>query len=111
MIKEKDHQWFKRHQQHLRATGDLSDLFKKDVLNYEQQMISWMTSSRKDILCIDFENLWSNVEELSDFCGFDVMLPPQLDRTAKEIPTDINNCLFERLNKLKDELKHSYLKR
>jgi hypothetical protein len=100
---------FSRHQFHLRGSGDFSELYRKDVLNYQGQLESWLTQVREDIICIDYNDLWDEKKRLSKFLGFDVELPPRRSRKPKAENTNINTGLFMQLRELKHRLKVQYL--
>lgn len=100
--------WFRQHQYHLKAKGFYCDLYEKDVLNYEGQLISWLSQSEENVLCIDYLDLWEKVHVLSHFLGFEINLPPKLPRNPKTSNSKINYALFARLRDLKVRFKEQY---
>ena len=102
--------WFLKHQKYLRAFGNYDDLYRKDIHNYKGQIENWLNQRKKNIFCVDYDDLWSEVDLLSKFVGFEVRLPPRRPRQDK-IPIDIdeiNENLFDQLKSIKDNLKDSY---
>lgn len=108
MVNKAGKLWFYEHQKHLRASGSYADLYDHDVLNYRNQLTGWLNSSRDDLLCMDYEDLWEKRNELSRFVGFEVDLPVRKQRDIKAKPDRINNKLFDELKKLKEILKENY---
>lgn len=109
MVKQKGIGWFYKHQNNLNASGDYSDLYKEDVLNYERQMKSWMSQNRNNIMCVAYEDLWDKIGLLSDFLGFKVELPVKRERAKKKKDVkDINLKMFEELKKLRVLLKKKH---
>ena len=53
--------WVVQHIRHLRGSGQVSELFSKDVLNYEEQIISW---SESPSLKLHYPTYW-NQQNLS----------------------------------------------
>lgn len=99
--------WFAQHQYHLKASGGYSDLYDKDVLNYQGQIESWLTKGDRNKFCVDYEDLWGASERLSDFLGFSVKLPARRARLNKpEKKIDVE--LFEKLRNFKEEMKRKY---
>lgn len=108
MVKNEGQQWFLEHQFHLRANGDYDDLFQKDVLAYQAQLENWLAQRDRNIVCIDFDDLWNNEERLSDLLGFEVELPKKRPRCEKSQISSINEELFEFLRNVKSRLKSEY---
>ena len=96
--------WYKEHQYHLEATGRYEDIFDKDVLNYENQIISWGRADDERILCVAFEELWIRTTQISAHVGFPVNLEPFRHRAGKKMPGKINDRLFERLGRVRCDL-------
>lgn len=109
-VKDNGKDWFSEHQFHLRARGNYEDLFQKDVLGYQSQLENWLTQTDANIICIDFADLWSKTQGLSDFLGFEVVLPEKRPRRTKPQTSEINEDLFEFLLGVKNRLKTEYLK-
>jgi hypothetical protein len=101
--------WFDQHQANLGGVGSYSNLYKMDVLNYQSQLESWLTSHASNLICIDYEDVFAEQESLSEFLDFNVFLPPRLPRTQKPRDVDIDLDLFSRLRELKRSLKYQYL--
>ena len=104
MTEKNGRDWFKQHQYHLGATGDFSDLFQKDVLNYEDQIMLWGHANDERILCVAFEDLWKRNNQISAHVDFEVKLPAYRERTKIDKPKHINDELFDRLRKLRFDI-------
>ena len=107
VVQKKGVNWFYRHQENLCGKGSYEDLYKEDVLNYENIINSWINATESNILCIDYDDLWKDENVISDFVGFDVRLPTKVER-AKKIKRTINEDLFDKLKKKKISLKSQY---
>ena len=104
VVQKKGVNWFYRHQENLCGKGSYEDLYKEDVLNYENIINSWINATESNILCIDYDDLWKNENTVSNFVGFDVKFPSKLERERKTKRT-INIDLFTKLKKKKISLK------
>lgn len=109
VVESEGQAWFDIHQFHLRGNGQYSELYEKDVLNYQGQLESWLMPARENVICIDFDDLWDEVGRLSGFLGFSVDLPSKRSRKPKSPGDNINVELFMRLRNLKGRLKEQYL--
>lgn len=96
--------WFRQHQLHLRAEGDLSNIFQEDVLNYEAQMRSWLLCDDPRVFCVELDALWDYQDALSSHIGFTLELEPRRTRSEKSEAVSVNHALFERLRALSEEL-------
>lgn len=108
IVEREGKQWFELHQYHLKASGNYSDLFQVDVLNYQGQIKSWMSFKHRNVICIDYDDLWKKNDLLTDFLGFEVKLPERKLRLPKREIKDINYEFFESLRDLKNDLKQKY---
>lgn len=80
--------WVKSHFQHLRRPYRYDDLFKEDVLGFRDQCISWMGYDKAPVLCLRYEDLWDNVDQISEFCGTEITLPERRARKQKDVPSE-----------------------
>ena len=92
--------WFDTHQFHLQASGDYENLYQKDVLNYERQIISWLGNSEQKVFGIQFEEIWDRVDEISEYLGFKIILPDKRERKKKPSDIKYNMKLFTHLRSL-----------
>ena len=56
----------------------------------------------------DFDDLWSNLDRLSELLGFEVELPKKRSRCEKPEHNMVNENLFESLRNAKSRLKNSH---
>lgn len=92
--------WLDEHLYHLESEGDISDLFKKDILRYEDQLKAWLRSESDQVLCVPYDKLWEKQAIISDFLGFEVILPNKKARKHKQINNDYDVQLFDRLESI-----------
>lgn len=76
-------EWVNMHLKHLRAAGRPGEVTKYDVFRFKEQIKSWLSRADLERLFIKYSDLWESEEFLSDFCGFDVRLPPKRPRNKK----------------------------
>jgi len=107
VVKKQGIDWFYKHQKHLKGNGSYENIYKKDVLNYENIMHSWMRAKERNIICIDYCDLWDKDDALSVFLGFNVKLPEKVERSKKE-DVEVSQELFSNLRKQKEHLKSIY---
>lgn len=109
VVESEGREWFGLHQYHLKASGAYEQLYSQDVLNYEGQLISWLSEIKNEnVFCVDYDDLWDEREELSRFIGFDIDLPERRQRKVKAPSAAINQAVFCRLRELKKKLKREY---
>jgi hypothetical protein len=83
--------WFKKHAKNLRAKGATkSSIYKEDVLGLESHFDAWVNFIKGETLYVRLGKLWSHKNELSDFLGFNVVLPEMKERS-----TSLNNISVE----------------
>lgn len=76
--------WTREHFQHLRRPYRYDEIPTSDVLGFRDQCIAWMGCEQMPVLCIRYESLWKNVSVISEFCGLDIRLPIQRQRSKKK---------------------------
>ena len=73
--------WLEKHIYHLRSKYFIHDLLCKDVLNYENQLVSWFSSREDNMLLVHYNDLWDLQQRISKFVGYKVRLPERVLRT------------------------------
>jgi hypothetical protein len=95
--------WFKKHQSNLRGTGDFSKIFEDDILNYKLQLQQWLNTQHKNVLILNFDDIWFRKSEVCEFLNFDIKLPDKSSRLSDD------NSLDERFSKaFKSEMNKLY---
>ena len=62
------------------------ELGERDVLRFEEQIDGWLGVDHVKVLGLRYEGLWDNVDALSNFVGFPVVLPEkELRRSRQEM--------------------------
>lgn len=93
--------WLDEHLYHLKGKGVRNDLFKKDILNYEKQMITWKNAKFNNVFILRYADIWNQVEEVSRFLGFKLNIPAKRERVEKNIlGLSINQQMFDELRSL-----------
>jgi len=104
MTKKNGVAWFSEHLYHLEASGDLCDLFRKDILRYEDQLRKWGGAPKDSVFAVSYEDLWVKKSEIAQFVGFEFDLPERRPRTPKKEPKEYNVELFQTLRELPTQL-------
>ena len=103
--------WVVQHICNLRGSGQVSELFSKDVLNYEGQINSW---SESPSLKLHYPTYWNQQRSISEYLGFELCLPPYhlrdacsgiVERFKSEYHVDLS--LFEHLRKCERKMTAS----
>ena len=103
--------WVVQHIRHLRGSGQVSELFSKDVLNYEEQIISW---SESPSLKLHYPTYWNQQNSISEYLGFELSLPPYhvrdacsgiVERLSSKYNIDLS--LFEHLQNCESQITAS----
>jgi hypothetical protein len=102
MVAARGEIWLERHLFHLRSSGLLSELYRRDILNYEKQLGCWMGRYRSNVLPVHYDDLWRRTDEIAEFVGFPLTLPARVTRTPKAEPKLIDEALFERLREVQE---------
>ncbi len=77
--------WIAKHFVNMRANGSFEELGERDVLRFEEQIDGWLGIDHVKVLGLRYEGLWNNVNSLSKFVGFPVVLPERKSRTGRQI--------------------------
>ena len=103
-----------QHIRHLRGSGQVSELFSKDILNYEEQINSW---SKSPSLKLHYPTYWSQQDSISKYLGFELCLPPYHVRDAcsgmlvhLKSKYNVDLSLFEHLQNCESKMTASNLK-
>lgn len=67
--------WIAEHFRHLRASGGFSELAKRDVLRFSDQLDGWIGKSGTPRMILRYDSLWDHEQTLSEFAGVRVKLP------------------------------------
>jgi len=83
LFETKGESWMKEHYQHLNAKyGDFPKIIYEDQLGLEKHLNAWLNEERFPIAFIRYETMWKCQDDISDFLGFAVELPPYRKRQA-----------------------------
>jgi hypothetical protein len=85
LVAEEGEIWLQEHLYNLCSHGDLSELFQKDILNYEEQINAWTNVNADNILNVCYEDLWDRIDEISTFLGMKLTLPKKRERVSSSM--------------------------
>jgi hypothetical protein len=108
MLEREGVNWMDEHLFNLRSTGSASEILREDVLNYGEQMRSWLGEFRPNVLALPYEHLWDREDELSQFLGFEILLPTRRSRSEHECEDAWDVSVYQSLRNLQWELEKSY---
>lgn len=78
-------EWMQMHYEHLRAQyGEFGKIIDEDQLGLERHLDSWLNEKRFPVAFVRYNDLWQRQNELSDFLGVAIQLPPYKERKAKK---------------------------
>lgn len=77
------HEWLEEHCRHLRVEPFSPEtLFERDALRIKDHLQSWLEQDHVAAAFVRYEAMWDHLQEVSDFVGFEVILPPKRQRTS-----------------------------
>lgn len=84
-------EWIKDHYQHLKVEyiNNFWEILNTDQLCLEKHIDTWLNEDRFPIAFIKYETMWNHVEDISDFLGFQIKLPPYRARKSKKQKKEI----------------------
>jgi len=78
--------WMKTHAEHLKISYENFDnILESDIFQLEQHINAWLESEQFPIAFIRYESMWDNQDDISNFLGFKVKLPPYRKRRAAQV--------------------------
>lgn len=83
---ERGEEWTKKHHNHLKVPFDQKfkeRIIEEDILKLEQHLESWLQEDRFQIAFIKYEAMWDHQNDISEFLGFQIALPPFRERKTK----------------------------
>lgn len=96
-------EWLDEHATHLRAHSfDHTKLVIEDTLEIERHLRVWLEYKQCDVAMIRYETMWENVDWISEFVGYRVILPEKRDRNPKSAGTKKRRCLEETFVSMKE---------
>tara|TARA_R110001583_G_scaffold62493_3_gene183727 strand:- start:2482 stop:3144 length:663 start_codon:yes stop_codon:yes gene_type:complete len=93
-------EWGEQHLKNLESPYGVNASGEHDVLNYKNQINSWY--NRKQCLIVRYNKVWEYQDEISDFLGLSVCLPPRLERATKG--SSVGGLMIDELSLLYQEL-------
>ena len=69
--------WISIHADHLKVSFDnIEEIVNKDIFHLEDHLNAWLEEERVPIAFVRYETMWEHQEDISDFLGFEITLPP-----------------------------------
>ncbi len=96
--------WIERHFKHLRSNGTFEDLGMKDVLRFSDQINGWTKKTGTRRLIVHYDELWDNVDILSNFLNMRIKLPKKLERKKSNESSEIKKLFSETYKSLDDKI-------
>ena len=89
--KSREPGWGPAHFKNLAADWSRSgDILSTDVLHLEKMFDAFYKQQTCESICLRYETLWENEDEISDFLGFDFKLPEKRPRDADAIKSQLS---------------------
>jgi hypothetical protein len=103
LFDERGEEWMKKHYSHLKAPyNNFEKIIEEDSLMLEKHLNSWMQEDRIPIAFIKYESMWNHQEDISNFLGFKINLPPYKERKAIN---NVDENITEKLEQTYGNLK------
>lgn len=105
---EKQHglKWFEEHIFHLESKSDPINWLEHDVLNFEDQLKQWLSAD--NVLAIHYTDIWKYKHYISEFIGFELVLPVRTNRATKPDTSLYRNTLYARLKDIENDAQRSH---
>jgi len=82
---ERGEKWMKQHYDHLKVPyTNFENIIEEDQLELENHLNTWLQERRFPIAFVKYEELWEHQDEISEFLGLTVSLPPFRERKANK---------------------------
>jgi hypothetical protein len=82
---ERGEEWMKQHYDHLKVPyTNFENIIEEDQLELENHLNTWLDEVRFPIAFIKYEAMWEYQDDISEFLGFSVSLPPFRERKANK---------------------------
>lgn len=78
-------EWMNRHFAHMHAWEPYREIVQRDVLRIGEQIKAWPAARNANVLGLRYGMLWDNIDRLSEFVGFPVILPERRERNFSDI--------------------------
>lgn len=104
---QKGEQWIKDHYRHLNTSfANFETIVYEDQLQLAQHLDAWLNEDRFPVAFVKYETMWNHQDELSDYLGFKINLPPFEERKAKrENDGDLLQALEATYGSLRDRVR------
>lgn len=105
--------WLEDHLKHLGCDSkDSSYFLEKEIFNIENHLRSWNEYDGKNIIFVDYNDIWKDREKIEKFVGFKIELPAKRQReSASEVPEQIRIDIAKMYNSLDKLYERLYLKK
>jgi hypothetical protein len=106
--------WGPAHFKNMKADWSrVNDILREDILGLEKMFDAFYQKQSCPSMCVRYETMWENEENMSDFFGFTFKLPIKKERDANRIKEQLSqeqveqfnigySSLIEKINKAKD---------
>lgn len=81
--------WVESHIEHLKSDATPATLLDGDALGLMRQCRAWVSYGEAPVLCMRYEALWDNMDQLADFTGLHPKLPVRRPGAPKDFDDDL----------------------
>lgn len=83
--REEGQEWIREHAKHMKSEiCSVEEIIKADALGLENNFDAWRNISSKNVMILNYENIWNRRGEISEFVGYDVEIPKKKERRSSK---------------------------
>ena len=83
--REEGQEWIREHAKHMKSEiCSVEEIIKADALGLENNFDAWRNISSKNVMILNYENIWNRRGEISEFVGYDVKIPKKKERRSSK---------------------------
>ncbi len=98
--------WLDRHADHLKVPRfQPTGLLHRDALAIEQHLSAWLRQKHHTVAFVRYDALWDKADELSEFLGSEVQMPPRRQRESAPSSTmPVDTAVYARASEIVSSL-------
>jgi len=100
-FREEGQEWIREHAKHMKSEiCSVEEIMKADALGLENNFDAWRNISSKNVMILNYENIWNRRGEISEFVGYDVKIPKKKERrSSKSIVSEKEQKMIKKVYK------------
>jgi hypothetical protein len=96
LLEERGEGWMRLHFEHLKRAypKNFESILGEDILGLENHLNSWLNARNIKIAFVRYESMWENQAKLSEFLGFNLILP---EKKSRSLNTKVGPEILQRV--------------